>query len=977
MQFRTKARAIELLGKGQIADLPTAITELWKNGYDAYAETVSAELFLKGYRDYERNCFVISDDGTGMTKQDIVDKWLVLGVDSKSRSSSLDEKGENTLWKDPRIKAGEKGIGRLSVAYLGTPVLMLTKKRNAPLASMLVDWRILENYNMFIEDVNIPVEVISHLSNFGEIFKQLVSELKENLIQEKHELDGNRVIWDNSQKQLRNDIEEELNSLILPPYFEEKILSFFENDNSHGTKFVIFNPEEQIVEVVSGDDNKDNTDDVSDSNFVRTSLVGFVNQFKPNLDRIQIKTKFDIYKPSLTYPIDFFSSQGNFFDESDFEKADVIIDGCLDGGGCFTGQLIVYGQSYDYHYCSPRRRYKGSHYGGCPVKLGYSLGQEKSISVENSAWSVLTEKVKSYGGIYLYRDGFRILPYGLAKNDFLRIDERRSKRASSYFFSYRRMFGYIELSRQQNPELKDKSSREGLINNAPYRAFTADLVEILIDLAKTYFSDKATNSEVFLQKKERIQKDAARIKEDEKRTKNERKIFQDALKQFETDFENCRIEYDELLQAITEKLRESQLVFADIEDLLSRLKQVQLKMNKSLPKVPSRFKLSEAQEERWGTYSDKLKSYQKDVAPLVEKINDEVRDRFELRDICRQFEDEGRSLRNALNKVLTTSKASMTTKFSTLLTEIGDRNASILRGLDEQRNNLLESIQSKEDVVEAKERLQDVYNRLFEECNSTIIPMVEHVNRLSFDFDEDSLQGAYKAQYDNIKKQWEVVKETAQLGISVEMIDHEFNVLYGQISRAISNMEKQQLFGNSTDFGALKKSFKSLEDKYSLFSPLYRISGSIAKDIHGNQLGTFLSHFFEGTLKTEGIELYFTNQFDRHIIHIKEPVIYSVLINIINNALYWLRNTVQKKIELDYMKETDEMIIRNSGTPIIEARLERIFELFYTNRPGGRGIGLFLAKQTLNANYFDIYATNAPEYNTLGGACFVIKPLNV
>lgn len=29
-QFRTKARAVELLGKGQIADFPTAISELWK-----------------------------------------------------------------------------------------------------------------------------------------------------------------------------------------------------------------------------------------------------------------------------------------------------------------------------------------------------------------------------------------------------------------------------------------------------------------------------------------------------------------------------------------------------------------------------------------------------------------------------------------------------------------------------------------------------------------------------------------------------------------------------------------------------------------------------------------------------------------------------------------------------------------------------------------------------------------------------------
>ena len=45
-QFRTKARAVDLLGKGPIADLPTAITELCKIGYDAYADTLNAEIYL-------------------------------------------------------------------------------------------------------------------------------------------------------------------------------------------------------------------------------------------------------------------------------------------------------------------------------------------------------------------------------------------------------------------------------------------------------------------------------------------------------------------------------------------------------------------------------------------------------------------------------------------------------------------------------------------------------------------------------------------------------------------------------------------------------------------------------------------------------------------------------------------------------------------------------------------------------------------
>lgn len=45
-QFRAKARAVDLLGKGQISDLPTAISELWKNGYDAYGDALEAYIYI-------------------------------------------------------------------------------------------------------------------------------------------------------------------------------------------------------------------------------------------------------------------------------------------------------------------------------------------------------------------------------------------------------------------------------------------------------------------------------------------------------------------------------------------------------------------------------------------------------------------------------------------------------------------------------------------------------------------------------------------------------------------------------------------------------------------------------------------------------------------------------------------------------------------------------------------------------------------
>lgn len=72
---------------------------------------------------------MISDDGHGMTKDDILSKWIVIGTDSKRNSANVVSE-EDRFGKPLRIPLGEKGIGRLSVTYLGNHMLMITKKQN-------------------------------------------------------------------------------------------------------------------------------------------------------------------------------------------------------------------------------------------------------------------------------------------------------------------------------------------------------------------------------------------------------------------------------------------------------------------------------------------------------------------------------------------------------------------------------------------------------------------------------------------------------------------------------------------------------------------------------------------------------------------------------------------------------------------------------------------------------------------------------
>ena len=105
--FRTKARTVDHLGREQIADCPTAVSELWKNAYDAYARNVALDI-------YGRNepVAVIVDDSHGMTPDEFVNRWLIVGAEGKVVAKETPDEGRHGL--RVREHQGQKGIGRLS-----------------------------------------------------------------------------------------------------------------------------------------------------------------------------------------------------------------------------------------------------------------------------------------------------------------------------------------------------------------------------------------------------------------------------------------------------------------------------------------------------------------------------------------------------------------------------------------------------------------------------------------------------------------------------------------------------------------------------------------------------------------------------------------------------------------------------------------------------------------------------------------------
>jgi signal transduction histidine kinase len=80
-------------------------------------------------------------------------------------------------------------------------------------------------------------------------------------------------------------------------------------------------------------------------------------------------------------------------------------------------------------------------------------------------------------GVKLFRDGFRIQPFGSPSADWLGLTEKRAKRAGHAHVVPNRLFGFVEISRKLNPDLKDTTSRQALVET--------DAVQALVSFLRT------------------------------------------------------------------------------------------------------------------------------------------------------------------------------------------------------------------------------------------------------------------------------------------------------------------------------------------------------------------------------------------------------------------------------------------------------------------------------------------------------------
>lgn len=429
--FNVDANTARLIGRENVSKLEGAIIEIVKNAYDADATICVL------YYDNDNDKLWVADNGTGMTEEIVGKQWMSIGYSTKDVDLKSD-KG--------RIKTGEKGIGRFALDRLGSICTMYTCKDGKYLA-----WHV--NWEEFARGVNIN-EVYADLEEFDFISANILDRIHNqdcrNLIKDhfKHgtifEVSKLRDVWD---EKFLDKLKNNLTSLIPPSLINTFKVYLYDN--------VSKTTDSQII-----------SDLLSSYDYA----VDFSVSKTGDIDIKVIRNEFEFGSK-----FDYIINNAGFTEQDKTYFEGVPIASHINVNNLHIG--VTEENPYNL----------GAFYGRiCFYKI---VSQEKNeLKYYYKPFEHRKSFIKKYGGIKIYRDGFRVRPYGESGNpqfDWLMLSSRHynsaypiSSKLGNWTADSSQLIGEVNISRL-NKTLSDQSNREGIFEDDDFELFKKIIIEIL------------------------------------------------------------------------------------------------------------------------------------------------------------------------------------------------------------------------------------------------------------------------------------------------------------------------------------------------------------------------------------------------------------------------------------------------------------------------------------------------------------------
>lgn len=415
MPFKPYARLMNIIGDQLITDKKVAVIEIIKNSYDADATLVKVRFKNLNNIDFndlplEEQAYIeIEDNGTGMTLDTIKNVWLRPATPNK-----LDKKKKKELRTHKgRIIQGEKGIGRFAIHKLGEKIHLYTKAENEDEVKLEMNFSEFnpENSNLFNQQTD--YKLLEDVSNhwFVNSPPEYIKSTSGTIIR----------IFNLREKWNKRDFEELYKNIqrLIPPVDE--------NAKQLGIEFISdFN-----IELYKDDQLYVNDEVITFKDVIERAqftMIGAVDE-KGVLD----------FEYKSTTPFRKFSKKIDLMSQQDLS----VNNYSLFGTKWFfeSNKLPNCGQ------------FKFTFY-------AFDLAKPDKTILNKDLKDFIKENF-----VFVLRDGVRVYPYGEKGIDWLNLDKLRSTYRAGQFISYNDLTGFIYIGQESNPELKDASNRQGIVNN--------------------------------------------------------------------------------------------------------------------------------------------------------------------------------------------------------------------------------------------------------------------------------------------------------------------------------------------------------------------------------------------------------------------------------------------------------------------------------------------------------------------------------
>lgn len=504
VQFEVSAKTARLIGRENISDVDGAIIELIKNSYDADAkcvfvllnipfpfvpqkikyelsnaifDTTEMSYLLKYYENVgthleknknltsaqeeeldrflrSKNSITVMDNGYGMTEHILKHAWMNIGTNDKE---------ERGVSPEGRVKTGAKGIGRFALDKLSTATTVITKHSDDNLKKWSIDWEQFETAYLLNE---VTASIDECAGTFYDYAKNVARGRFKAF--ENYRWDTGTVI---RLTPTRESWSESFFSKV-----NKNLKSLFPSTNN--SKFDIF-VSNIYYPKYSFANERFNIDNSEYDYKILGTFDGedtiFIDIFRNEIDTRKLKATIELGEEKKEIQLSEFWSR-DAFKPSKYVRSS------------FAKKV-----SYSYSISALTKVNNAIYQSVGPFSLELYFLKNSSSTIDIVKPVVSSrrkETLNSFSGIKLYRDGFKVRPYGEEGGpsfDWLSLGVRAQKSpaavshsSGSWRVRSNQIIGEIRITKDGNPNLSDMANREGLAINDSFTAFK-DIIDKILE----------------------------------------------------------------------------------------------------------------------------------------------------------------------------------------------------------------------------------------------------------------------------------------------------------------------------------------------------------------------------------------------------------------------------------------------------------------------------------------------------------------